>query len=70
MANTKGRLTLHFLPGYAPNLDPDELAWIHTKHTGEKLKEQVDAQLQSVAIDPALTKSFFRHPSVAYIFDL
>jgi len=23
----KGRLTLHFLPGYAPELNPDELVW-------------------------------------------
>src|SRR5216683_2975718 len=25
VASTKGRLTLHFLPGYAPELNPDEL---------------------------------------------
>jgi transposase len=25
--STKGRLTLHFLPGYAPDLNPDELVW-------------------------------------------
>ncbi|OMO15578.1 transposase, partial [Xanthomonas oryzae pv. oryzae] len=23
----KGRLTLHFLPGDAPDLNPDELVW-------------------------------------------
>lgn len=25
VASSKGRLTLHFLPGYAPELNPDEL---------------------------------------------
>ena len=23
----RGKLTLHFLPGYAPDLNPDELVW-------------------------------------------
>src|SRR6266567_7149352 len=27
VASTKGRLELHFLPGYAPELNPDELVW-------------------------------------------
>lgn len=79
VASTKGKLTLHLLPGYAPDLNPDELVWSHAKRTGvarsplrkgEKLKERVDAQLQAVADDPALVRSFFRHPSVAYISDL
>lgn len=33
-ASTKGRLTLHFLPGYAPELNSDELVWSHVKRTG------------------------------------
>src|SRR6476646_8162763 len=32
--STQGRLTLHFLPGYAPELNPDELVWSHMKRTG------------------------------------
>jgi transposase len=79
VASTRGRLTLHFLPGYAPDLNPDELVWSHAKRTGvarnplrkgEKLQQRVDAQLQSVADNPALVRSFFRHPCVAYITDL
>ena len=79
VASTGGKLTLHLLPGYAPDLNPDELVWSHAKRTGvarsplrkgEKLKERVGAQLQAVANDPALVRSFFRHPSVAYISDL
>lgn len=78
VAHTQGRLTMHFLPGYAPDLNPDELVWSHAKRTGvarsplrkgEKLRDRVDAQLHTVASDPALVQSFFRHPSVAYISD-
>jgi hypothetical protein len=29
VARTKGKLTLHFLPGYATDLNPDELGWSH-----------------------------------------
>jgi len=32
--STAGRLSLHFLPGYAPELNPDELVWSHVKRTG------------------------------------
>lgn len=76
--STEGKLTMHFLPGYAPDLNPDELVWSYAKRTGvarnplrkgEKLKQRVDEQLQDVADDPALVRSFFQHPSVAYITD-
>ncbi|WIX07899.1 IS630 family transposase [Xanthomonas oryzae] len=75
----KGRLTLHFLPGYAPDLNPDELVWSYTKRTGvarsplrsgEKLADRVHDQLSDIAARPELVRSFFRHPGVAYISDL
>lgn len=78
VAGTNGRLTLHFLPGYAPELNPDELVWSHTKRTGvarrplrkgEKLEQRVNEQLQEVADNPGLVRSFFGHPSVAYVSD-
>ena len=31
--STEGRLTLPFLPGCAPELNPDELVWSHVKRT-------------------------------------
>lgn len=34
VVSTQGRLTLYFLPGYAPDLNPDELVWRHVKRTG------------------------------------
>ena len=69
---------MHVLPGYAPELNPDELVWSHAKRTGraksplrkgQKLKDRVDAQLQAMSEDQDLIKSFFKHPSVAYITD-
>lgn len=79
VASTRGKLTLHFLPGYAPDLNPDELVWSHAKRTGnarrplqagEQLEERVRAQLTELGKKPALVRSFFKHPSVAYITDL
>ena len=76
--STKGKLELHFLPGYAPELNPDELVWNYVKRTGtakrplgsgESLQDRIEADLQSVQNDPTLVKSFFRAPSVAYILD-
>jgi transposase len=78
VASTAGRLTLHFLPGYAPELNPDELVWSHAKRTGvarrplrkgEKLEQRVNEQLQEIAEDPVLVRSFFGHPSAAYVSD-
>jgi transposase len=71
-------LTLHFLPGYAPELNPDELVWSHMKRTGvattplrrgEKLREKIEAQLGAIKRMPRLIRSFFKAPSVSYITD-
>ena len=78
VASTKGMLTLHFLPGYAPELNPDELVWSHMKRTGvarapmrrgEKLSDKIEAQLAAIKRTPRLVRSFFRAPTVAYITD-
>jgi transposase len=78
VATTEGRLTLHFLPGYAPELNPDELVWSHVKRTGvsrtplrkgEKLSEKIQAQLAEIKKMPSLVRAFFKTPSVAYITD-
>ena len=34
VVSTNGKLELHFLPGYAPELNPDELVWSYVKRTG------------------------------------
>src|SRR6201993_2567762 len=78
VASTDGMLTLHLLPGYAPELNPDELVWSHMKRTGiaraplrrgEKLQAKIEAQLSAVKKTPGLVRSFFMAPSVAYITD-
>ena len=78
VTSTEGRLTLHFLPGYAPDLNPDELVWSHVKRTGtarrplqkgEKLREKITEQLARLQKLPSLIRSFFNAPSVAYIGD-
>jgi transposase len=33
VASTQSELTLHFLPDFAPDLNPDELVWSHVKRT-------------------------------------
>lgn len=76
VAGLDGKLTVHYLPGYAPDLNPDELVWSHAKRTGharrplqkgERLADRITAQLAEMARRPSLLRSFFRHPSVAYI---
>jgi transposase len=65
-------------PGYAPELNPDELVWSHMKRTGvartpllkgEKLQEKIEAQLAAIRKMPSLVRAFFKTPSVAYITD-
>ena len=74
----KGRLELHFLPGYAPELNPDEFVWNYLKNEGvskkplkknESLKSRVTADLASIKNKPGLVRSFFKAPSVAYTTD-
>ncbi len=71
----RGRLEIHFLPGYAPELNPDEFVWNHLKkqgvskeplRQGESLRERVYRDLEGIRRTPALVRSFFRAPSVAY----
>lgn len=78
VAATNGRLTLHFVPGYATDLNPDELAWSHVTRTGtarrplrkgESLREKIEEQRAKIQKMPQLVRSFFRAPSVAYIGD-
>ena len=76
VAGLNGKLTVHYQPGYAPGLNPDELVWSHAKRTGnarqplqkgEQLADRITAQLAEMKRRPALVRSFFSHPSVAYI---
>ena len=73
-----GRLELHFLPGYAPELNPDEFVWNHLKRQGvsktplrkdESLRSRVQADLAHIQSRPPLVRSFIHAPSVAYTRD-
>src|SRR6266404_5712016 len=74
--STNGKLELHFLPGYAPELNPDELVWNHMKRTGtarspmakgESLHRRIDEELFQIKWNPALVRSFFKAEDVSYI---
>jgi transposase len=71
----RARLRLHFLPGYAPDLNPDEHVWTHLKalfrrqplRPEEDLGSAVDASMTMIQEDRRLVRKFFHHPAVAYI---
>src|SRR5215470_14847215 len=75
VAGTNGKLKLFFLPGYAPELNPDELVWSHMKRTGtakrplasnESLQDRVEADLFKIKNNRRLVRSFFRAPDILY----
>jgi transposase len=75
---TQGRLELHFLPPYAPDLNPDEFVWNYMKSTGvskkplkknESLRERVEQDLANISLDAILVASFFLAESVVYTAD-
>ncbi len=71
----KDRLEIHFLPGYAPDLNPDEHVWAYLKglfhreplDRDENLYDAVHASMSDIQMNRALVKSFFRHPAVEYV---
>jgi transposase len=74
--STGGRLRLYFLPGYSPELNPDEWVWKNIKHDRigragvsgpEDLKAKALAALHRLQRLPHLVKSFFRDPNLRYI---
>jgi transposase len=73
-----GELELHFLPPYAPDLNPDEFVWQYAKTNGvakkplkrnESLKERVAGDLSAIKANSELVRSFFGAPSVVYAKD-
>lgn len=75
LAENQTRLRLFILPPYAPDLNPDELVWNHLRQKGtartplkkgESLRERTFIDLELIAQDKKLVKSFFRNPSVLF----
>jgi transposase len=63
VASTNGKLQFFFLPGYAPELNPNELVWNYMKRTGtakrllakgESLHDRIDAELLEIQRHSAL----------------
>ena len=74
----KGRLELHFLPPYAPDLNPDEFVWSYMKANGvskkplkqnESLQKRIEQDLNAVQSNRELVRSFFCAESVVYAKD-
>lgn len=76
VAGTEGRLRLPFLPGYSPQLNPDERAWKITKHDRlgpAGLVDQRDlvatarSAMHRLQKLPEAVRGVFRDPDLAYI---
>jgi transposase len=68
-------IQLHFLPTYAPELNPDELVWNYMKGRGavkrplrhkESLKHRVTSDLRAIQRNRKLVRSFFQAADVLY----
>jgi transposase len=76
VASTQGRLRLFYLPGYSPELNPDEWVWKNVKadrigRAGIKgkddLKTKALAALHRLQKLPHLIRGFFGDPNLRYI---
>jgi transposase len=67
-------IELFFLPPYAPELNPDELAWAHIKtrvakatvQTKQELKDSVERVMHRLQKLPHIVAGFFGTPTCAY----
>lgn len=78
LAELGGRLELHPLPPYCPDLNPDEYVWSHMKNNGvskkplkqnESLRKRVEEDLRNIHANAPLVRSFFGADSVLYARD-
>lgn len=70
-----GKLRLFFLPGYSPDLNPDELVWRQVKYhdigrqlidDANELVSRVFSALRSLQRRPGIIRSFFATPTTRY----
>ena len=75
VAGLDGQLNIFILPPYAPDLNPDELVWNYIRQTGtarmplkkgESLLERTFIDLELIAQNKALIKSFFRNEAISF----
>jgi transposase len=76
VASTHGRLKLFVLPGYSPELNPDEWVWKNVKHdriaragvtSKDDLKAKAIGALRRLQKLPGLVRGFFADPHLRYI---
>ena len=76
VASTDGRLSLFFLPGYSPELNPDEWVWKNVKNdrvgragitTAADLKTKATGALRRLQRLPHLVRAFFTDLNLRYI---
>lgn len=76
VASTGGRLRLFQLPGYSPQLNPDEWVWHNVKHDRvgrakiagpDQFKNLAVAALRRLQAMPHIVRGFFGDPDLAYI---
>lgn len=76
LATASGRLELFFLPGYSPNLNPDEWVWKNIKHDTvgkttvldrDQLNQVIDRAVQRLTALPGIIRGFFQDPELSYI---
>lgn len=75
VAAQEGRLSLHFLPPYSPQLNPAENVWSNVKqqvgkrlaNTQQELREYVDDAFIRLGALPEIVRGFFRQPECQYI---
>lgn len=71
------RLVVHFLPSYAPELNPDEHVWAYLKwmlrsdplRKDEDIEAVVEQSMRAIQAVPRLVRRFFEHPEVRYVKD-
>jgi transposase len=76
--STQGRLKIFTLPGYAPELNPDEWVWKNVKAdrigragvtSKEDLRAKATSALRRLQQMPHLVRGFFGDPKLRYITD-
>lgn len=75
VAEHRNRLSVHTLPAYAPDLNPDEHVWGYLKQSfrsspmtpDENMDNRVTESMHAIAADRALVRTFFENPEVRYV---
>lgn len=73
--STNGKLELHYIPPYSPQLNPDEQVWKNVKERVAKklprdkheLRSLLTQALERLQAMPEIVRGFFRHPECGFM---